>query len=310
MNQADYLIFSRYLAPDLEAYTREFDEDGNRPLPYPYSGEVAVQRIVNALIHVVDAHGCPSDDALRYEHRNLVKEARSLLLCSCIAIMQLYFPEDDCNFDGLSTLVCMEEYKQREDLPSPLAMIFDEIKTGFTYVPDPRGTRSYVWVPSQMARWPDEERPADSVHRDGSHGFTADEDDAVMFYNRYRECCKKLRELDPNVDFIFQIKQPLGFLAPDPLSIFNKKEKRMLALDKRVDSLRAEYAKNVRRKSYDLLEKLMIEGIFAYVEDSSVPIATRESYVSKLTSLVQLGQEKPMTHASAIAGKDKLYPTF
>lgn len=84
----------------------------------------------------------------------------------------------------------------------------------------------------------------------------------------------------------------------------------MVSIEKRVDGLRAEYAKNVDRNVYDLLEKLMIESLFAYVDDGGIPAAARESYIAKLSALVSHGKEGRAAHVPTVAAKTRTSPMF
>ena len=259
--------------------------EGEHPLPYPYPGPIGVQRVANALVKTAKTHGFPMDEALPYEQQGLVGEARGLFLCAALAMMMLYFPEGDCHCEGLGVLAGMEEQRKWAESKTPFDMIFEEIKTGLKIVLPQR-----EYVPCDLVRGTDYMEPAENTHRDGTHGFNADEDDAVMFYDRYRICLKKLKSLGGSTNFEFIIKRPLAIFGETPLSIFNETEKKMIDLEERTSSLNKFYEMNLMIKGdYDLLDRLMIESIMAYIKDTAVPLAARKSYMTKLQTLVNKG---------------------
>lgn len=55
----------------------------------------------------------------------------------------------------------------------------------------------------------------------------------------------------------------------------------------KVQELRDRYTLNyAQAKGYDLLDKLMIDALLAYLRDGSVSIAARESYVAQTERLI------------------------
>lgn len=124
---------------------------------------------------------------------------------SFIAFLNDYMPWFDWTFKGMNTLVGMESFEAKT---SPLALVFDELKTGTRLVPEggktdvdrvsgscrsgsPRDVidetpRGMVRVLSPLRRKSDGKRPAYTFGPDGERGFTAEDDVSLRLYERYR----------------------------------------------------------------------------------------------------------------------------
>ena len=128
---------------------------------------------------------------------------------SFIAFLNDYMPSYDRMFKGMNTLVGMESFGVEI---SPLACVFDELKTGTRLVPEggktdvdrvsgscrsgsPRDVidetpRGMVRVLSPLRRKSDGKRPAYTFGPDGERGFTAEDDVSLRLYERYRALLK------------------------------------------------------------------------------------------------------------------------
>ncbi len=117
-----------------------------------------------------------------------------------------YMPPEECTFGSMGILLEMESVDRKV---SALDLLFEQISRGLRYTPADcvdacdrrrvieedearrltgRGVpKGDVCLWSNMRRKSDGKMPARNVHADGSHGFTAEEDDAVALYQRYRE---------------------------------------------------------------------------------------------------------------------------
>lgn len=133
----------------------------------------------------------------------------------------------------------------------------------------------------------DYKRPSDHVHRDGSHGFTADEDDAVMFFERYRVIQQRVFDASSRFNFELCVKRPFEALSDNRQNFYYREEKMETDLATKVQRLRDRYTLNyAQAKGYDLLDKLMIESLLAYLRDGTVSTVARESYVAQAERLI------------------------
>ena len=82
--------------------------------------------------------------------------------------------------ESVATVVSMFSHGRNAGFKSAVLLSFEEVTTGMKY-----SAKKHAHVPSIFVRHIDGRKPYDRLHRDGSRGFTADEDDAVRFYKRY-----------------------------------------------------------------------------------------------------------------------------
>lgn len=282
MDANDYRLFKSYLDPDLLKPKLWMECERGWPLPFPYQGEEAARCIASALVRVGEKHGGSRDDELTPRERAFVKRARDQLLCALIAYMGEYSEQEHNNIDWLVGLIALDEKRRCPGANTPLECVFNVIMTGLTIPVSGRKQGPCNWK-----RNTDGKEPGKNTHSDGTHGFTAEEDDAVKFFQRYMRTREVLHGLHPDVDYVAYIKAPLAFMGKVGSEIYSVKEKRMKTFEERIDGLKKAYVENVEERGYyDLLERLMIESLLTYVNDCSVPLGMREGYVPQLTALI------------------------
>lgn len=160
--------------------------------------------------------------------------------------------------------------------------MFEQVSTGMKYSSEKGG-----YIPSRFVRHTDHKRPYDHVHRDGSRGFTVDEDDVVMFFERYRVIQQRVFDTSPRFNFELCVKGPFEALLDERHTFYYREEKMEIDLATKVQRLRDRYTLNyAQAKGYDLLDKLMIESLLAYLRDGTVSTVARESYVAQAERLI------------------------
>ena len=201
---------------------------------------------------------------------------------AALALLPEYFPRADSSLRSVAVVLSMFEHGLRADYKSAGALLFEEITTGMK-----RSVREAARVPSNFERRSDKARPYDRRHRDGTRGFTPDDDDAVMFYSRYLKIQQRVYEANPKFNFELCIKCPFVQLTNKPHQFYSKEERMEMNLGEKIQTLQNRYTVNVARaKGYDLLDRLMIDALLEYLRDTSAPRAARESYVAQAERLI------------------------
>ena len=259
-----------------EAFLNAIDEDlrsmckknvkAEKPFPYPYCGEKNIERLAKTLVGVLEKRSPDIPGLVPEQYRDDVHEARELLAAAALALLTLYFSQRDNCAHGMAILIGM----------------FEQVTTGMKY-----SSKKGGHIPSRFVRNTDCKRPSDHVHRDGSHGFTADEDDAVMFFERYRMIQQRVHNDSPRFNFELCVKRPFEALLDNRQNFYCMEEKMEIDLATKVRGLQDRYLLNcVRAKGYDLLDKLMINALLAYLRDGTVSTAARESYLAQAERLI------------------------
>lgn len=259
-----------------EAFLNAIDEDlrsmckknvkAEKPFPYPYCGEKNIERLAKTLVGVLEKRSPDIPGLVPEQYRDDVHEARELLAAAALALLTLYFSQRDNCAHGMAILIGT----------------FEQVTTGMKY-----SSKKGGHIPSRFVRNTDCKRPSDHVHRDGSHGFTADEDDAVMFFERYRMIQQRVHNDSPRFNFELCVKRPFEALLDNRQNFYCMEEKMEIDLATKVQELRDRYTLNyAQAKGYDLLDKLMIESLLAYLRDGTVSTAARESYVAQTERLI------------------------
>lgn len=276
-----YEVFLNTLDEDLRGMC-EKNVKAEKPFPYPYCGEENVERLAKALVGVLEKHSPDIPGLVPEQYRDDVHEARELLAAATLALLSLYFPQRDNCMRCMAIVIGMFEHGSNPRFKSSGVRLFEQVTTGTKYSSEKGG-----YILSRFVRSIDCKRPCDRLHRDGSRGFTADEDDAVMFYKRYLKVQKRVFDTSPRFNFELCVKRPFEALSDNRQNFYCMEEKMEIDLATKVRELRDRYTLNyAQAKGYDLLDKLMIDALLAYLRDGSVSIAARESYVAQAERLI------------------------
>ena len=276
-----YEVFLNTLDEDLRSMC-EKNGKAEKPFPYPYCGEENIERLAKTLVGVLEKHSPDIPGLVPEQYRDDVHEARELLAAATLALLSLYFPQRDNCMRCLAIVIGMFEHGSNPRFKSSGVLTFEQVSTGMKYMSEKGGR-----IPSRFVRSIDYKRPSDHVHRDGSHGFTADEDDAVMFFERYRVIQRRVHNDSPRFNFELCVKRPFEALSDNRQNFYCMEEKMEIDLATKVQELRDRYTLNyAQAKGYDLLDKLMIESLLAYLRDGTVSTVARESYVAQAERLI------------------------
>ena len=263
-------------------------------LPDSYLGIEDTERLAKALIATVTHFDSECDRWVPEQYLEVVREARELLTESVLAFIALYLPRQDSRLRSVCKLMGMFRHRWQEDSRSTGELVFNELMTGKRRVKTRRGSRL---APSSLKRNTDGEMPYFRRHRDGSHGFTWDDDDAVLLFTRYQQVEQRVYKANPLFNLELHIKRPFELFAGDQEKFYFKEEQVEINFEKKVQGLQSRYALNLsREKGYDLLDRLMIEALLSYLRDSSAPLSARESYIGQVERLI--GDESPRSDAS------------
>lgn len=296
-----------------KAFLDEIDEDlrsmcemngkAERPLPCPYCGEENVERLAKTLVDVLEKCSPDIPGLVPEQYRADVHEARELLTAATLALLTLYFSPRDSRMESVATVVSMFEHGRSAGFKSAGVLLFEEVTTGMKY-----STRKLAYVPSLFVRHIDGRKPYDRLHRDGSRGFTADEDDAVMFYKRYLKVQRRVFDASPRFNFELCVKRPFEAISDERHTFYCMEEKMEINLATKVRELQDRYTLNrAQAKEYDLLDKLMINALLAYLRDETVSVAARESYLSQTERLIDGAVKFPhMTSPNEGADVDRI----
>lgn len=282
-----------------KAFLDEVDEDlrsmcemngkVERPLPCPYCGEKNVERLAKTLVDVLEKRSPDIPGLVPEQYRADVHEARVLLTAATLALLPLYFPPHNSCIESVATVVSMFRHGRNAGFKSAGVLLFEEVTTGMKY-----STRKHAYVPSLFVRHIDGRKPYDRLHRDGSRGFTADEDDAVMFYKRYLKVQRRVFDASPRFNLELCVKRPFETLSKEQHTFYYMEEKMEINLTNKVHGLENRYLLNIKHhKDYDLLDKLMIHALLAYLGDTTVSTAARESYLAQAERLIGHATESP-----------------
>lgn len=282
-----------------KAFLDEIDEDlrsicemngkAERPLPCPYCGEKNVERLAKTLVDVLEKRSPDIPGLVPEQYRADVHEARVLLTAATLALLPLYFPPRDSRIESVATVVSMFGHGRSAGFKSAGVLLFEEVTTGMKY-----STKEHAYVPSLFVRHIDNRKPYDRLHRDGSRGFTADEDDAVMFYKRYLKVQRRVFDASPRFNFELCVKRPFEAISDERHTFYCMEEKMEIDLTNKVHGLENRYLLNIKHhKNYDLLDELMIHALLAYLGDTTVSTAARESYLAQAERLIGHATESP-----------------
>lgn len=282
-----------------KAFLDEIDEDlrsmcemngkAERPLPCPYCGEKNVERLAKTLVAVLEKRSPDIPGLVPEQYRADVHEARELLTAATLALLPLYFPPRDSRMESVATVVSMFRHGRNAGFKSAGVLLFEEVTTGMKY-----SVKKDAYVPSLFVRHVDGRKPYDRLHRDGSRGFTADEDDAVMFYKRYLKVQRRVFDASLRFNFELCVKRPFEALSNERHTFYCMEEKMEINLTNKVHGLENRYLLNIKHhKDYDLLDKLMIHALLAYLGDTTVSTAARESYLAQAERLIGHATKSP-----------------
>lgn len=275
-----------------EAFLSAIDEDlrgmceengkAELPLPCPYCGEKNIERLAKSLVGVLEERSPDIPGLVPEQYRADVHEARELLTAATLALLPLYFPPRDSRIGSVATVVSMFRHGRTAGYKSAGVLLFEEVATGMKY-----STKQGAYIPSSFVRHTDGRKPCDRLHRDGSRGFTADEDDAVMFYKCYLKVQRRVFDTSPRFNFELCVKRPFEALSDGRHTFYYMEEKMEIDLATKVRKLQDRYILNLTQaKGYDLLDKLMINALLAYLRDETASVAARESYLSQTERLI------------------------
>lgn len=260
----------------------EVNRKAELPLPCPYCGEKNVECLAKSLVGVLEERSPDIPGLVPEQYRADVHEARELLTAATLALLSLYFSARDSCMGSVATVVSMFRHGCNAAFKSAGVLLFEQVTTGMKY-----SVKKDAYIPSLFVRHIDSKKPYDRLHRDGSRGFTADEDDAVMFYKRYLKVQRRVFDTSPRFNFELCVKRPFEALLDERDTFYYMEEKMEIDLAIKVRELQDRYTLNyAQAKGYDLLDKLMINALLAYLRDGSVSIAARESYVAQTERLI------------------------
>lgn len=277
-------IYEAFLSAIDEDLRGMCEENGKTelPLPCPYCGEKNVERLAKSLVGVLEGRSPDIPGLVPEQYRADVHEARELLTAATLALLPLYFPPRDSRIGSVATVVSMFRHGRAAGFKSAGVLLFEEVATGMKY-----STKQGAYIPSSFVRHTDGRKPCDRLHRDGSRGFTADEDDAVMFYMRYLKVQRRVFDASPRFNFELCVKRPFKALSDGRHTFYYMEEKMENDLATKVRKLQDRYILNLTQaKGYDLLDKLMINALLAYLRDETASVAARESYLSQTERLI------------------------
>lgn len=265
-----------------------------RSLPCPYCGGKNVERLAKTLVAVLEKRSPDVPGLVPEQYRADVHEARELLTAATLALLPLYFPPRDSRMESVATVVSMFRHGRTAGFKSAGVLLFEEVATGMKY-----STKQGAYIPSSFVRHTDGRKPCDRLHRDGSRGFTADEDDAVMFYKRYLKVQRRVFDTSPRFNFELCVKRPFEALLNERHTFYYMEEKMEIDLATKVRRLQERYTLNLAQaKGYDLLDKLMVNALLAYLRDETASVAARESYLSQTERLIDGAGKFP--HATSL----------
>lgn len=283
-----YKAFLNAIDEDLRSMC-EMNEKAERPLPCPYCGEKNVERLAKSLVGVLEERSPDIPGLVPEQYRADVHEARELLAAATLALLPLYFPPHNSCIESVATVVSMFRHGRSAGFKSAGVLLFEEVATGTKY-----SAKQDAYVPSSFVRHIDGRKPYDRLHRDGSHGFTADEDDAVMFYKRYLKVQRRVFDVSPRFNFELCVKRPFETLSNEGHTFYYMEEKMEINLTNKVHGLENRYLLNImHHKDYDLLDELMIRALLAYLGDTTVSTAARESYLAQAERLIGHATKSP-----------------
>lgn len=277
-------IYEAFLSAIDEDLRGMCEENGKTelPLPCPYCGEKNVERLAKSLVGVLEERSPDIPGLVPEQYRADVHEARELLTAATLALLSLYFSPRDSRIGSVATVVSMFRHGRAAGFKSAGVLLFEEVATGMKY-----STKQGAYIPSSFVRHTDGRKPCDRLHRDGSHGFTADEDDAVMFFERYRVIQQRVFDASSRFNFELCVKRPFEALSDNRQNFYYMEEKMEIDLATKVRGLQDRYLLNcAQAKGYDLLDKLMINALLAYLRDGTVSTAARESYLAQAERLI------------------------
>ena len=276
-----YEAFLNTLDEDLRSVCEE-NGKAEKPFPYPYCGEKNIERLAKTLVGVLEKRPPDIPGLVPEQYRDDVHKARERLAAATLALLSLYFPQRENCMRCMAILISLFRHGSNPRFKSSGVLMFEQVSTGMKYSSEKGGR-----IPSRFVRSIDYKRPSDRVHRDGSHGFTADEDDAAMFFERYRAIQQRVHNDSPRFNFELCLKRPFEALSDNRQNFYCMEEKMEIDLATKVQELRDRYTLNyAQAKRYDLLDKLMIESLLAYLRDGTVSTVARESYVAQTERLI------------------------
>lgn len=235
-----------------EAFLSAIDEDlrgmcevnrkAELPLPCPYCGEKNVERLAKSLVGVLEERSPDIPGLVPEQYRADVHEARELLTAATLALLSLYFsPRDSC-MGSVAAVVSMFRHGCNAAFKSAGVLLFEQVTTGMKY-----NVKKDAYIPSPFVRHIDSKKPYDRLHRDGSRGFTADEDDAVMFYKRYLKVQRRVFDTSPRFNFELCVKRPFEALLDERHTFYYMEEKMEIDLATKVRGLQDRYLLNCAR---------------------------------------------------------------
>lgn len=256
------------------------------PFPHALNGGEAMGAYFAALAHAVGPYKPWEHPLLTIQQSALVQSGAAALVEASILLISRFFPQDDCTFFGLATLLGMAESRPRKaDFRSPATMMFKQVSEGCKYRFTPSG---WSLVPSRLVRTTDGLRPCDQVKPDGTHGFTAAEEPAVAHYQRYRAYERAFAKLDSRLDFALSVKRALLPKCPVEAreKLFTKREQVCNELIEAADAVDVRYHELLLQGdgSLDLLDRLSIEGMLKVLMDERRLCDERLPYLRSLNA--------------------------
>ena len=129
-----------------------------------------------------------------------------------------------------------------------------------------------------------------------------------MFYKRYLKVQRRVFDASPRFNFELCVKRPFEAISDERHTFYCMEEKMEINLATKVRELQDRYTLNrAQAKEYDLLDKLMINALLAYLRDETVSVAARESYLSQTERLIDGAVKFPhMTSPNEGADVDRI----
>ena len=125
-------------------------------------------------------------------------------------------------------------------------------------------------------------------------GCTAMDRVALRRMKRYLKVQRRVFDTSPRFNFELCVKRPFEALLDERHTFYYMEEKMEIDLTNKVHGLENRYLLNIKHhKDYDLLDKLMIHALLAYLGDTTVSTAARESYLAQAERLIGHATKSP-----------------
>lgn len=238
----------------------------------------------------------PNDGGLlTLEQRGQVVCGSQFLLLACLMFIEEYINPMEGGFDCLSRLLALEwSTVWNPSRSTSLCLQFKEIETGqhADIV-----NNSIQWVPSTLRRNSDGLRPYDNVKPDGRRGLDPRDEPMLKEWGMYGKHKRYFEKRFPHLNYSLLVKRTLMPFCPEATrdKAFTELEAECNELFDQTAYLHKRYVaasapESAANGKIDLLDRLMAEAIFKFLQDERRDVEARQAYVGRLTQcLAQMG---------------------